>query len=172
MEDQIRYGKIERFIVPCSICGTIVERVRKWAKVCCLDCKMKRIARANKLRIYKPRPKRIKKMRPLSPETKKELLADPLIKVCCLKDDTCKGVITFHHAIIYRGRQLDEAWSILSLCEWHHSVGKYQDNGIFNQEKAERIALNRASLKRLMELSKAINYHQRKVYLNRKYGDK
>lgn len=110
-------------------------------------------------------------MRAISKKVKDELLADPRMKVCARRDEgNCDGRITFEHALIYAGRQLDEAWAILGICEYHHGVNKHQDGGAMNKEKHEWLALRQAPEGRLKELGKAVNYEQKLLYLNSKYG--
>lgn len=45
--------------------------------------------------------------------------ADPP-KVCMRAGSECYGRLTKEHAIIYAGRQVQEDWAILDLCEYHH----------------------------------------------------
>lgn len=118
-------------------------------------------------------------MRPIPPKLKQDLLNDPYYKRCCLSTvqpkngvDTgvCDGRVTFEHAIIFKGRQLNEKWAIIPLCEKHHAVNQYQDAGTMNKELSEWIAINRASNQELRAVSKAIDYQHKKDYLNDKYG--
>ncbi len=78
-------------------------------------------------------------MRPISPKLRRQIAEDPYMKVCARSDYDCKGRITWEHAFIYAGRQINEAWAIIPLCEYHH-LGKGLNKKI-NQE----IALNRAT---------------------------
>lgn len=82
----------------------------------------------------------------------------------------CKGRVTKEHAVIYAGKQLQEEWAILDICEYHHGVNNYQDRGHLNKQKHLWIALNRASEERLQELSKSENYVNLKNRLNDIYG--
>lgn len=110
-------------------------------------------------------------MRKLSRRTKQTLLASDRTKVCARHaTGRCAGRITFHHAIIYAGRQLDEPWSIVALCEYHHAVGRYQDGGDFNAELSEYLALCQATEQELAAVSKVINYQRRKAVLAAHYG--
>lgn len=78
------------------------------------------------------------------------------IKRVCMRasEGNCAGRITKEHAIIYAGKQLQEEWAILDICEFHHGVNNFQDRGYLNKEKHVWIALNRAPEGRLIELSK------------------
>ena len=77
----------------------------------------------------------------------------------CMRADegNCAGRITKEHAIIYAGKQLQEEWAILDICEYHHGVNNYQDRGNLNKEKHIWLALCRAPEDRLKALSKATN---------------
>lgn len=94
------------------------------------------------------------------------------IKRECMRSDegNCKGRITKEHAIIYAGKQLQEEWAILDICEFHHGVNNYQDRGCLKKEIHTWIALNRASDEELRAISKAIDYLDLKLRLNLKYG--
>lgn len=108
-------------------------------------------------------------MRPISPAVKAKLLEEP--QVCLRADEgNCQGRITFEHAIIYAGRQLDEVFAILRICEYHHGVNRFQDGGDMNKEKHVWLALNRASDDELRKYSKAIDYIALRERLNKKYG--
>ena len=76
-------------------------------------------------------------MRPISPKIKKQLLEES--DVCARKDWDCSGRITWEHVFIYAGKQINEVWAILKLCEWHH-LG----DGL-NKRENERLAVARAT---------------------------
>lgn len=109
-------------------------------------------------------------MRKISDKVKRELLKR---KQVCQRamDGGCAGRITWEHAIIYAGKQVDSAWAIVFLCERHHAVNTYQDRGDLNKEKNVWIALNQATNEELKGHSKAVNYLSLKDRLNKKYGD-
>lgn len=94
------------------------------------------------------------------------------IKRICLRSEegNCQGRITMEHSIIYAGKQLQEEWSILPICEFHHGVNNFQDRGNLNKEKHVWIALNRAPEARLKELSKGEDKIALRDRLNRIYG--
>lgn len=109
-------------------------------------------------------------MRRIPDKLKEDMANDPYYKVCARKADSgCGGRITWEHVFIYAGRQLNEKWSIIPLCEYHHAVNNYQDNGDLQKEKNEWIALNRATDMELQRISKAVNYIHKRDYLNNKY---
>ena len=110
-------------------------------------------------------------MRAISKKVQKELDDDPRMKVCARSDErNCQGRITREHALIYGGKQIDEAWAILGICAYHHEVDEFQDGGGMNKEKHEWLALRQAPAGRLKELSKAIDYERKLRYLNGIYG--
>ncbi|MFA6097580.1 MAG: hypothetical protein WC788_08225 [Candidatus Paceibacterota bacterium] len=85
-----------------------------------------------------------------------------------LHDHICHGRSTREHAWIYSGRQINEAWAIIKLCEYAHSVGTYQNNGILNKEINHWISLQHATPEDLKKYQK-VNWDQVKIYLNKKY---
>lgn len=96
---------------------------------------------------------------------------DPYYKKCCRAGDgTCGGRITWEHVIIFASKQLNERWCIIPLCERHHAVNNYQDNGDLNKRKNIWIALNRATDQELLSISKAVNYIQQREYYNTVFG--
>lgn len=78
-------------------------------------------------------------MRKIPQSLKNEILADPYYKQCARKDRHCKGRITWEHALIYAGRQINEKWAIIPLCVYHH-LGEGLDKRL-----NERIAVSRAT---------------------------
>lgn len=108
-------------------------------------------------------------MRPISSEVKKKLLQEP--NICArINDGNCDGRITFEHSLIYAGRQIDEAWAIVKLCTYHHSVNEHQDGDGLDKQKNIWIALNRATDEELEKYSKLINYKRERNRLNKIYG--
>lgn len=92
-------------------------------------------------------------------------------RVCMRADEeNCGGRLTKEHAIIYAGKQLQEEWAILDICEFHHGVNNYQDRGDLKKEKHLWIALNRASDEELKAISKCIDHIELRGRLNKKYG--
>jgi len=107
-------------------------------------------------------------MRKVSQQVRDKVLKRP--QVCARhKEGTCAGGNTWEHAIIYAGRQLDEAWAIVILCEYHHSVNNYQDGGDLNKELNVCYALNQATDEELRRVSKVVDYLKLKERLNLKY---
>lgn len=108
-------------------------------------------------------------MRKISKIVKERLLEEP--QVCARKKEGgCDGRITWEHTLIFGGKQIDEVWAIIFLCEYHHSVNKHQDGKGLDKEKNVWIALNRATDEELEKYSKAIDYKALKNRLNSIYG--
>ena len=106
----------------------------------------------------------------IPPKLLKEILADKYYKRCARHEDgNCGGRITFEHTLLFKGKQIQEKWSLIPLCEYHHDVLSYQDIGELNKEKNVWIALNRATDEELLKYSKAINYLELRDRLNKKY---
>lgn len=104
---------------------------------------------------------------------RKELVADPFYKACAregLHGHDCEGRITFEHAIINAGKQVQERWAILPICAKGHEVDRWQDGGDLDKEVHLWIALNRATDDELRAVSRAIDYCQKRDRLNGIYG--
>ena len=82
-------------------------------------------------------------MRPIPQKLRKQLSEDPEYKVCIIKDQIqygqCHGKITFQHALMYAGRQIQERFAILPMCVRHHL------GDLHNQRRDEIIAMRRAT---------------------------
>ena len=108
-------------------------------------------------------------MRKIKDSVRDKLIQEP--DVCSLLSlGGCGGGITFEHALIFAGRQIDEAWAIIKLCEKHHGVNMYQDNTAVDKERSVWVAVNKATDSELLEYSKVINYVKERERLNKKYG--
>lgn len=112
-------------------------------------------------------------MSKIPPELLALLLADPFYKGCARAgwhDHVCDGKITFEHAIIFGGKQLQEKFAIIPLCEKAHAVNNHQDGGDLNKEINVWIALNRATVDEIRRISKAVNYTHKLKILGDKFG--
>jgi len=108
-------------------------------------------------------------MRKISPKVKEQLLQEP--NICARESDgNCDGRITWEHALVYAGRQIDEVWAIIKLCEYHHAVNNYQDGSGMDKQKNIWIALNRATDEQLQQYSKSVDYIKMRDRLNTIYG--
>ena len=102
---------------------------------------------------------------PIPKKLREQLANDPYYKICARhKEGGCSGRITWEHALLFAGKQIQTKWSILPLC-WYHHLGA----GL-NKEINIWIALNRASDEELKDISKARDYLKYREYLNKKYG--
>lgn len=103
---------------------------------------------------------------------KHKILHNPYYKKCSRKevfqDHQCQGRITFEHVWIYAGKQIQEEWAIIPLCEFSHSVGLYQDSGILDKEKNQFISIRRTREEDFRRY-KNFNWRQYKQYLINKY---
>jgi hypothetical protein len=76
-----------------------------------------------------------------------EILEDDYYRECVRHSEgTCAGRITFEHCFIYAGRQVQEKWAIIPLCEYHHDVNTYQDSGDLKKELNWYYSLQRATV--------------------------
>jgi len=64
---------------------------------------------------------------------------DPYYQNCARSNYECAGRITWEHALLYVGKQIQEKFSVLPLCEYHH-LGKGM-----KKKYNEIIALSRAT---------------------------
>lgn len=104
---------------------------------------------------------------------RKELAADPYYAVCARKglhEHKCGGRITWEHALIYAGRQIQERWAIIPLCSKAHNVGRWQDCGDVDKSLNHWIALSRATDAEILSICKAKDYFLYRDFLNKKYG--
>lgn len=84
----------------------------------------------------------------------------------------CGGRVTREHSLIFAGKKIQEKWAIIPCCAKHHGVDEYQDRpGMAPKEVREWVALNRGTDSDLKRFSKAINYIQKRIYLNKKFGE-
>lgn len=98
-----------------------------------------------------------------------DILEDDYYKTCARSNTQCDGRITFEHVWIYSGKQVQEKWAIIPLCEFHHSVDNYQDRGDLKKEINEWISINRAKVSDFHKYYKR-DWSTRRRYLNAKYG--
>lgn len=103
-------------------------------------------------------------MRPIPPKLRLKMSEDLFYKSCCLDTPSCGGKIDWHHNLIFAGRQVNEDWCILPLCNHCHT------NIVRVKEKVDWIMLNRANDSDIQRYSKSINYSMMKAKLNKKYG--
>jgi hypothetical protein len=97
------------------------------------------------------------------------MLSDPYYQVCARRNQYCDGRITLEHAIIYAGRQVNEKWAIIPLCEYHHSVNKHQDGGGLDKRWNEWLAIGRMTEEDKKKYPRE-KWDQKYQFLNKKYG--
>ena len=94
--------------------------------------------------------------------------------ICRLRDMHCKGKIEQHHNFYYAGKQIQEEWAIISLCEHHHSLVKTPEI----RKKLAWIGLNRLfnlNNNELKEQEKKyskvfLDWKRQVIFLNKIYG--
>lgn len=109
-------------------------------------------------------------MRPIPKKLREEIASDPFMARCIYEradapNHNCKGRITWEHAIIWAGRQVNEKWAIVPCCENHNSGPAMVKD--FNQH----VALSRATEEDLAKYPRE-DWAQLKKYLNKKYVKK
>lgn len=105
---------------------------------------------------------------------RKKISAKAFYKRCAragFHEHVCGGRITYEHALIHAGKQVQAEFAIVPLCARAHGVDQYQDGGDFDKDINIWIALNRATDDELLALSfKAVDYFRLRSYLNDRYG--
>lgn len=96
-----------------------------------------------------------------------ELEKEP--SICARQSSKCAGSITWEHAMIYQNRSVQEQWAIIKLCQYHHGLGKWHNNGGgLDKEYNKYLALKRATDEDLDRYPKS-GWKQSKKYLMNKY---
>ncbi len=97
-----------------------------------------------------------------------EMNEDPFYKLCCFHriDHGPTVRIERHHNLIFAGKQVQEKWAILPICQAVHE--KANEKHI--RERLDWIMLNRAPEERLRYYGKVINFFFRKGQLNTQFG--
>lgn len=49
-----------------------------------------------------------------------ECADDPYYAVCARSNAECAGLITWEHALMYAGKQIQEKFAVIPLCYYHH----------------------------------------------------
>jgi len=117
-------------------------------------------------------------MHPIPKKMRDELSEDDNYRLCIRGKlgftSECEGRIEWHHIFTYAGRQIQEKWAIISLCQFHHSSVKEQKS----RKIVEWVALNRLFhlpekefLEMEVKYKKAFQEWKRKlIFLNKLYG--
>jgi len=86
-------------------------------------------------------------MRAIPIKMRKELAEMESNQICARSSENdCSGRITFEHAWIYGGCQINELWAIIGLCEKHHGVNYWQGAGCMDKQLNQYISLKRAQM--------------------------
>lgn len=112
-------------------------------------------------------------MNNIPPKLRERLNADPFYKVCSMRHlpgHICKGKVTWEHVVIFAGKQLQERWAIIPLCEYGHAVNSHLDGPGLDKRKNLWIATQRATVVELKAISKAEDYVRKAQKLGEEYG--
>lgn len=99
-------------------------------------------------------------MRKIPPKLREEMASDPYYKKCARYGSDCSKKITWEHAFIYAGKQVNEKWAIIPLCEYHHLGAGLEKHA------NELIALRRATEADLLKYPKR-DWKQLRSYLEK-----
>jgi len=103
-------------------------------------------------------------MRPIPPALRTKIASDPFMRKCIRDSEaTCEGRITWEHTFTYSGKQINERWAIVPLCEHHH----FRD---LNKNYGRYIALLRATESDLNKYGKA-NFRQQLEHFKKQFGE-
>lgn len=98
---------------------------------------------------------------------RERLAADPFMRRCVHggrpTSVRCAGRVEWEHALIYSGRQVNEAWAIVPVCTYHHRGAGLDKN--LNRH----VALQRATAADLEKYPRE-SWPRMKEYLAKKYG--
>jgi len=108
-------------------------------------------------------------MRTIPVKLRVELAKDPFMAVCIYEDPAapnhnCDGRLTYEHAYIYAGKQINEPWAIVPCCENHNSGQAMLKD--YNQYRA----LIRADLEQIKNKYPRHDWETELRYLIGKYG--
>ena len=85
-------------------------------------------------------------------KTKYELAAKP--QICARLGKDCSGRISWEHALLYANKKVQDKFAIIFLCEYHHNLGNWANNGGLNKRENIRIALKQATPEDLLKYPK------------------
>lgn len=102
---------------------------------------------------------------------KNELAYDDFYKFCIRRlEGSCSGRITWEHSLIYAGKQIQEKFAIVPLCEYHHSIGKHMEDGDLKKDFGQWIAISRMNEQDKKKYSKR-NWDKDLNILDKKYSN-
>lgn len=108
-------------------------------------------------------------MRPIPIQMREQIAEDPFMRVCIYTrrdapKHICRGRITWEHAWMYAGKQINEPWAIVPCCEAGNS-GEWMDKD-YNRYRA----LERANLDDLCQRMPKKDWRQIFNFLKSKYA--
>jgi len=101
--------------------------------------------------------------KPIPKDILETLKSDDFMKQCCLCG---KKPAQWHHNLLFGGKAVNESWVILPLCKEHHD----SVNSINMKRLLDWVMLNRGNKEDLERFSKIMNYRDRLIFLNSKFG--
>jgi hypothetical protein len=107
-------------------------------------------------------------MHPIPLKLRKLLSESLSMKTCIHNNSECNGRVEWEHSWIYAGKQIQEEWSIIGCCSYHHR-GKGLDKD-FNRYKSliKAMEINGSLLPIIKKYPKK-NWLQEFKYLVQKY---
>lgn len=85
-------------------------------------------------------------------------------------DHDCAGRITWEHALIYAGRQIDDPKAIVKICAFSHGIDEFQDSNCLDKDKNQYIALGRFTKEDFDKYPNS-DFRQRFKYLHTRFGN-
>lgn len=115
-------------------------------------------------------------MSPIPTKIRKELSEDPKMKICIWNNSDCRdeffnfpSKVEWEHAFLYAGKQIQEIWSIIGVC-WFHHRGPGLDKG-FNQYKALSKIKTIGQLTEIYAKYPKVDWYAMRNRLARRYAD-
>jgi len=103
-------------------------------------------------------------MRAIPQKLRREMALDHYYLTCARADTgECSGRITWEHAFIFAGKQINEKWAIIPLCHYHHLGAGLE------KEINQLISLRRASAEDLAKYPR-VDWGQKLKYLEKQYA--
>lgn len=90
----------------------------------------------------------------IPPEMRKTLSQDVFMSKCALMAESCAGRLEWNHSFKYRGCRINELWSLIPLCHFHH-----------DRESAHRQELDKIMLKRIKHFKADLKEYPRSPLL-------
>ena len=112
-------------------------------------------------------------MRPMPLKLRVELAKDPFMALCIYRDEKapnhgCSGRITWEHAFLNAGKQINEAWAIVPCCLNHNSGSSMVKS--YNQYRSMLRAKELGVWDKIKAKYPRTDWEQQFKYLSKKYG--